>query len=371
LIREGKFGFAEGFALLFISNVARVFIPFPSFVVRDGHNLGWVLVLAGTVDALLQFWVITLLMRRHRQQTIVEACEEILGPYLGTLVNLSFALYFIAVEGILLREYGEALLIAALPRTPISVVLVALLLAGLIGCFYGLEAMARVARLSLSFIALGLLLLFVTLIGFVDTTNLYPLGSNHPFKLLVTAAERYSLVSEGLLAAVIIQGLGSWRPFRRAGMAALAAGGLVITVVVLLIILVFGPPVASEFTLPFYFLSRIVAFGRFFQRLESVFLLIWSMVGMIKAAVTLYAATVTLARVYRLADYRPLLWSVSLLCFALSILPPDLPTAFEWEGNYLRTWGILPTFFMPLTLLVISKLRKPEGQKNAVESRKN
>lgn len=358
MIREGKIGFAEGFALLFLSNLARIFLADPAIAIEVGKNMAWALYAIGTVVSLFEFWIIASLMRRHQNVTIVEASEQILGPYLGLLCNLVFAAFFIYEESILMRRYSEAILTAALPDTPISLVLMMPLITGIVACFYGLETIARVARVSVTFVVLGLVILFVSVTRFVDVTNIYPLWSMDAKTILIESVMKYSLVSEGLLAAVIVQTFGGWQYFWRSGITALSLGGVIKLIVALLILLTFGVHVASEELLPFFNLSRLVTFGRFFQRIESVFLLTWAMVGFIKLAVTFYAAVVILARVFRLPDFRPLLWIVSLLCFIVSILPPDLPTAVKLDVARLRTWTLMPTVLLPLLLLVLSKVRK-------------
>lgn len=358
MIREGKIGFAEGFALLLLSNLGKLFLSLPSIAIEEGKTMAWAVVLTGTVGSLVSFWIITSLMKEHQDLTIVEASERIMGPYLGTLVNVCFFIYFVIVIAILERGYAEAFLTTALPRSPISVVLLTLKIGIFISCFYGLEAMARVARASLTYILIGMSILFVSVIPYLDWGFIYPLWSSEPLQIVEDGIMRYSLVSEGLVAAVIIHAFGGWQYFRQAGLLSLAVGGVIFMVTVLLILLTFGVQASTEHALPVYTLSRIVAFGRFFQRLESVFLLTWAMLGFVKLAITLYAANAVLARVLRLQDFRPLLGITSLLCLTLSILPPDLPTANLVEHEIIRNYGNIIVTGLPLLLLLVSKLRK-------------
>ena len=348
MIKEGKIGFAEGFSLLLIANLARIYLVEPSVAIQLGKNMAWLMALVTMVVMLLEYWVIVSLMKRHQDTTIIEASEQLVGPYLGTLCNLLFALYFIAEEALLIRRYGEALLTAALPTTPISIIIFTLTLAAIISCYYGLETIARVSRISITFILGGILILFVAVTSYVDVTNFYPLWSMDPIKIMTEGQYyRFLILSEGLLAAVIFHSFGNWQNCRSAGLLAISASGVILTILITLLILSLGVEIASEKLLPFFNISRLVSFGRFFQRAESVFLLTWAMVGFLKLAITLYASTVILARTFRLQDYRPILWSVSLLCFSLSIIPPDVETIVLLEMNYHNTWGLIPTILLP------------------------
>lgn len=369
MIREGKIGFAEGFALLYISSISSVFLTLPSKLIEDGKNMAWFLFVNSIIYVLISFFIVTLLMKRHRNVTLIEASEEILGPYLGMMINLIFALYFITRESFLFRTYSEALLVSALTRTPISVVLITIALAALISAYYGFETIARVARVSLAFVVGGIVLLVIAVIKDIEIVHLYPLWSMDPFKLMAKAATDYTVTSEVLIPAIIFHTFGGWKHFRKAGMLALLAGGLTILLVTNFVLLISGVEVASEMLSPFYSLSEAVSIGRFFKRIEAVFLLTWAMVGFLKAGFFLYISTVIIARMLRLPDYRPLIWIIALLCFALSILPPDLPTAYVLERNLLGLWGLLPTVFIPLFLLIVSMIRKTgEGQNDSSEA---
>ncbi len=363
MIREGKFGFAEGFALLLISNIEKLFLSVPSNAVEQGKTMAWALILIVIVITLLEFWLIAELMKNFRDRTIVEASERILGPYLGTAVNLFFAFYFIAVMAVLLRSYSEAIITSALPRTPISFLIITLTVGSIVSCWYGLESIARVARLSIPFIALGLIILCTAVLPEADPNNIFPLFSVDPVELFHHAIARQSVITEGLLAALLLPAFGGWRHFRRAGLLAVGTGGVLFLIIVFILTLVFGVQVSEEFMLPVYNLSRIIEFGRFFQRMESVFLLIWAMVGTIKMAVTLYGANLVLARIFRLPDYRPLLWITTLLCFSLSLLPADLMTALMIENDIVRSYpGLAITLGLPFFLLVVAKFRKAGGE---------
>ncbi|GAB6157414.1 hypothetical protein JCM39194_06140 [Desulfotomaculum varum] len=320
--------------------------------------MAWLLFLLTILMVLLAFWVISELMKRQPGLTLVEVSETLLGTYVGTLVNTIFFLHFVLREALLFREYAEAFLVAALPRTPISVVISVLALAAFSSAYYGLEAIARAARAALPFVVVGMVILFISVLPYVDFTCLYPIWLDKPLYLLQKSLLNYTATSELIASAVIIQCFGNWYSYRRIGFLTLAASGLTILTTTVLILLVFGVQGAVELIQPFFNLSQLITIGRFFQRLESVFLLTWAMVGFFKIALFLYITTVIFARMCRMEDYRPLLWIVTLLCLAISIIPPDLPTALLVDSIVFGNLGLLPTVLLPLVLLIICLVKQ-------------
>jgi hypothetical protein len=47
MIKEGKFGLSEAIILLILSNIARIFLPYPRFLAELGGPAAWMTPLAG------------------------------------------------------------------------------------------------------------------------------------------------------------------------------------------------------------------------------------------------------------------------------------------------------------------------------------
>ncbi|GAB6181039.1 endospore germination permease [Desulfotomaculum defluvii] len=357
MLKEGKIGIYEGFALIFISNISSLFLALPSRLIEDGKSMIWLTFSIVILVTLFNLIIVGLLMKRHANTTIIEASEQILGRYLGILISIILVIYFILREAFLIRSYSEAFLLSALSRTPISIVLIIMTTAALVSAYYGLEVIARVARISLTFILLGLLTVLSLTIPNLNSSYIYPLFVEDTLGAIKKAVINYSVTGEVLMPALILQTMGGWRYAFKISFWGVFCGALAILITTIIILLAFGVQAGSELTLPFYETSKLITIGRFFRRMEPIFLLTWAMVGFIKTALLLYLSTVILSRIFKLSDYRPLLWITALLCFVIAILPPDYPTTLELEGLMLGTIGFIPLLIVPLFLLIISVVR--------------
>ncbi|MHB8917004.1 MAG: GerAB/ArcD/ProY family transporter [Desulfocucumaceae bacterium] len=356
-VAKGKFGLAEAVVLLTISSMALIFLTHPRSLVEIAGPAAWLSVLAGMALALLQVYIVYLVLKPYPDKNIVEVTRDSLGRIAGTAANLLYALFFISVAAIFTRNFSEALLLSALPRTPISVVTVGYIAMGILGAFYGLEAMARSARVTFPFVVGGITFLLLSLIPMWDSTNLFPILGNGLYNVFVRGGLGSAGITEILLAGVIVQSFKNPKMFGKIASRAIIISYFYLTLLEVFLVLTVFWASAEEYTLPFYSLSRIIYFGRFFQRVESVFIVIWGYVGMVKIALTLYASAVTLAGTFKLPDYRPLIWPVALIAFVSSLLPPDFPTAVLIESNYLRLFTWLPAVIVPLAVLAADRIR--------------
>lgn len=362
MIKTGTFGPAEAIILLAISNIARMFLPYPRQLIKFGASAAWLTPLGGLIVALAGFYLMYLVLKKNPGHTVIEITEQAFGPVVGTVFNLITIGFFIAVGALFAREFAEALIIAALPRVPVSLISLTYLGMGVLGAYLGIEALARTARLSYPYIFGGILLLLIALIPQWDTGGLYPVLGNGPIQVFGLGTLSTAGITEIIFAAVIIQSMGGIQQFRLVGYRSMLLSFVALIAVLLVMTLTLHWGTMAENTLPFYNLSRNIYLGRFLQRVESIFVIIWSMVAFIKIAVTLYGASVALTRTLKLPDYRPLLWPIIVIMFMLSLLPPDLPTTVKLDTELLRPYALIPNYLLPLLILAVYSLRR-RGQR--------
>ena len=363
MVKEGTFGPTEAIILLTMSTTARVFLPYPRFLAEIGGPAAWMTPLGGLVVALIGVHVATLVLRKSPDKTIIEITEEALGPVLGMAFNIVTAMFFMAVAALFTREFSEAMIIAALPSTPISVIAFTFLFAGLLGAYLGIETMARSARLMYPYAIGGIIILLLALIPRWNVYNILPILGNGPLRVFGEGTFSTSGVTEIILAAVLVQAMGGVEKFRHIGFRSMIIAFLILIALQLTLSLTFSWEVVTENTLPFYRLSRTIYLSRFFQRVEALFIFIWSIIGALKIALTLYGASVTLSRALKLPDYRPLIWPLGLSVYILSFLPPDMPAAVKLDADFLSPFALIPNYLLPLLLIIVFWLRR--GKKNA------
>ncbi|MFZ5632732.1 MAG: GerAB/ArcD/ProY family transporter [Bacillota bacterium] len=364
---QGKFGVAEAVVLLTMSLMARIFLTFPRYILEVAGTAAWLSALAGLIFALLQVYIFTLILKPHPDKNIMDVTEEALGRAAGTAANVIYALYFVIVAAFFMRPFTEALLISTLPRTPISVVTTGFIITSILGAYVGLEAMARSARITYPFVLGGTVVLLLGVSPQWEVTNIFPILGTGPREVFFRGGFTTGTAVEILLAAVIVQSFHGPAFFWRVLSRAMLMGFLYLALLELVMVMTVTWNVAVEYSLPLYNLSRLIYLSRFFQRIESIFVIIWGFIGMVKVSLTLYAAAAVLARTLRLPDYRPLTWPLAMIIFVVSLLPPDMPTAMRLESEFIRTYiAWVPTMALPAIVLAADRFRTG-GRKNEAD----
>jgi spore germination protein KB len=366
---EGHLGRREAIALLSLTILANIFLSLPQRLAKDGKNAAWLVLVIAAVLALIGLLFILALSRRFPGRTIVEAGEEAVGPFLGALAALGYFLFFTTSLILFLRQFSETIITAFLPRTPFSVVTGLFLIVTVYACYTGLEALSRTAGLFLVFILGSLLLITILLIPSMTATyNLLPFWGSGAVEVVRAGALRTSLFGEILLLGLIAP-LVRNRDAAGIGIASLALAAGMMIFLEIFYLLIYPIPAATKIAFPLYSEARLVFIGRFVQRVDAIFVFFWIISGLIKLSAHLYASTAILARVLKLPVFRPLVFPLGILIYAITFTVPSFPDAVALDSGLLRTFGWIPAFLLPVLIYLAAVLRRKGG--NSCETREN
>lgn len=338
LTEKFTIGTREATAIGTIILLAKAFLPFFVFLVHEGMSATWLVVLLQIPIAVVGVLVLTWLLQRHPGRTFVEIGDELVGPAVSLFFSILIVVYLLALVGFELRQFSEFLLTAFLVTTPISVVAMAFLLAMAIVAWLGIDIAARLAWLFF-FPFLGAMALLLAMTGNLWAVHgLFPVLGPGPGALVKTAFTTLGVGSEVVLLAVIAPFLAV-RAIRPVGLASVLIAGFVVLLIMLVALLTFPFPITRELTLSVFEVSRAIDIGRFLVRLETLFMPLWMLTGLIAMTAGLYAAAAVTARALKMPYYRPFVFPMAVLVLAVSFLFPNLPEAMESAYRLLIVWS--------------------------------
>jgi spore germination protein KB len=361
MVKEGKIGTFEAMWTLSLFFYSKLFLMFPTVAIELGGSAGWIIPVISSLTGLVGLYIIVSLLKRFPGQTIIEAGQSAAGPVIGFIAAVFYLAFFITSVSVATREFSESIKVMALPSTPLYVITLFFLIAMMVCVYLGLEAMSRMGIIiAISALAM-IILLTVLLIPLYNIGYLFPLLGKGPAKLALWGMIKSSNFSELLFAGLIVNALGGWKNALKAGTYAVFLSMLVTTVIVMAVILTIGPTMGEAIFFPVFRITKQVIIRRFFQRLESVFLIFWILVWFLYCAFGLYASVITFTRMFKLAQYKPLIPVFAVTIFALAMLPHDMAESFWFDNYVLRNISWSASFAVPLVLLAIAAIRRKKN----------
>jgi len=367
MIKEGKFGVHEAVCLVIIAICNKIFSTTPGYVTRTIGTTGWYMTLISCTTAIALFTFIYLLLKRFPGKNIVEIYDASLGRVVGFVFSFLLMMSFLSSVGIYSREFTEIMKTYALPATPPSVIIGALIFTASVAVFLGLETIARVAKLALYPALLGYFLILLFSSEYFKLHNLFPILGYGLDKTVFTGILRASAYDEVTILAVFAGSLQGTAHIKKAGFISLLLSGFIISLGLICFSLAFGYTSIQEITIVAYILTRGLKYGTFFQRLDPIFLLLWIITTTIYISILFYTTVSIYCKLFRLQDARPVAVPMAVLAVSAAIIPKDFSSVLSVYVEGIRTYGNITFFIMPAMALIVAVIRKKKGESECAD----
>lgn len=128
----------------------------------------------------------------------------------------------------------------------------------------------------------------------------------------------------------------------------------------------------SQEVSPLYNATRYLEFGNFFQRLESIFLLIWILVFACYLSIVSKFSMNIFKKITNIETEKPLINIFGLLIFGIALIPKNLAISQYFERNIYPYLVLGIAFFLSFGILILGNLlkRKTKTSQNIKSDRK-
>jgi hypothetical protein len=115
--------------------------------------------------------------------------------------------------------------------------------------------------------------------------------------------------------------------------------------------------------LSIYLLTRLIEFGKFFQRIDAIFVLIWILSAFSFLAITIEFVNRILKKILKLKTHKELSYSICTIVFSLALSFANISTIRLMQNEILRYFVILLIFIISLVILLLANLKHKNGKK--------
>jgi spore germination protein (amino acid permease) len=339
----------------------KIFLNYPRLTVEVGANAGWIFTLYTALLASIGFLIIQKLYKPFEGKDLIDLGEHIAGG-LGRIIIgmvIIFSLGYVTV--VYLRTFSENMKLVAFNVTPLSFIEFFFLICMIAGAYFGIEAITRIHAIAIPFIVVGFVTLIIGVVNFIDLTNLTPIFGSGLDKIVIDGLPKVSVYSEILVLFLMTPFLKSHKTMKTTGFWSVGLASLFFLIISFTYSTVFSYPTTLEKAIPIFHIARLINLGRFFERVESIYMVIWAVASILFVVVNFYFILFTFQKIFNLKYYKPLIIPFAILIMNLSFFPPNLIKAVSLEVNQFRNWSWLIGFAMPVLLLILARLKKKKS----------
>lgn len=357
MIEKGKISASQLGRMMYLAVTPTAILTTPAITFKFAKQDLWI----SPMWALSGLIVVFIAWRLHNMypgQNLVQACECILGRFPGKMMGGIFVFFYLYVNGIIVREYGEFVVGAFLFHTPLIVVSGSMVLVCALAVRGGVEIVGRFAEIFLPVFITLFLLIIIPIIPELRVPNMFPVTGEGIMPSIAGAFILQLWYSELITVSFLLPFVADQKKATKSIMISLLA--VIVTLVVsnLATLLLLGE-LTGSYTYPFLILARYINLAEFFTHLESLFMAIWVLGAFVKICVFFYVTVLGAAQWMNLSDNRPIVFPLGFLLFLFSMwVAPnfqELTHAILTSANF----AILTVFVViPGLLLCIAWVKK-------------
>ena len=310
----------ETFFIVLILTTNKIITNSPLLLVRNSGTGAPLSALLSGLLAIALIYFLTARFHRKRNRNILCTAETLWGKAVNCLISLILVAYLFASSLYLLTEVTNFSKLIAFPTTPFWFVAVFFVVAAAAGAANGGKGLCRTAVFIAGFFLASLLVVCLSPLFQSDFTNLAPVLGTSAENTLFKGLGGISQYRDIVLLLLLEPDFSSQKSARRTVTAAASVGALFNFLLIFAYTAKVPYPISAEEQFPAYLLLKEVSFGRFFQRLDAIFLLASALCGMFSLALNIKLISAIFRRTFGIKPTGIALSATAITLFSSAIM---------------------------------------------------
>jgi len=137
--------------------------------------VGWISIIIGALILILTIKPINKIMDRYKEDTIVGISGRLLPKYISKTIGTYYIILFLVANSLLMKDFAEQIKLLMLFKTPISAIIITILLTASYAAKKGIQTISQIAHITVLVALIPYLAVIVFSAYYSDYTNVFPL----------------------------------------------------------------------------------------------------------------------------------------------------------------------------------------------------
>jgi spore germination protein len=320
----------------------------------------WISVIISGLITMLIGFIMVKLCKRFPDKSLYQFSQIIIGKWLGSFISLIIVIYYIVLSAFEVRAMAETTRLFLLQGTPIWAILMPFLWIGLYLILGGINSIARMFEIIFPVTVIFFMIVMLLGISIFEIDNIRPfMGMG--IKPVLKGLASTSLSFAGFEVILII--FFFMKKQKQATKATIIAIAIPLIFYAITLIMVVGAlSVSGVLTQTWPVLTFIRSFeitGFFFERFDSLLLVIWIMQLFATYSVCYFAAVLGLSQLFGKSIQTISFWVLPFIYF-IAMVPTNINEMFTM-GDWVGKFSFLLFSVLPILLLFVSIVRRKKN----------
>lgn len=347
----------EIFLILQMLNTTILFLPkiAGDYIGRNGYILPLLAIILGVI----YIFCIEGITKQFPRDTLVEFLPKIVPKFIAYIIIILFVIKIAIITGLEARMLGEMISQVLLPKTPVQLIILVMLLTVAYLVKSGIEAIGRMGEVLIYFIAVPLILVFLLVVPHGEYMQLMPFFQTN-LRGIGVGTFVVSLIFMPLEIMLMLAGLmKETKKVRRAMLVAVITIGIASAIIVLLTYVGVGFNETQRQVWPVLTLMQSMSLnGSMVENQEILMMTGWIFSIFIYLSSGIYFTSLIGSRSFKYKRENIFVLPLVPIIYFIAMVPENLVAVYDYYNKfqyYFGIWFILP---IPLILALIAKGRR-------------
>lgn len=357
-----KIGKFEVIALFITIISNNIIINIPTIIINFSGTGAWLNLIFIAFICLIFIFFICKFFEPFIGSDILDVSEFLGGKFLKTIVAFLYIALFMFFSALCIRYFANSLKFIYFNAMPLAFLILLLLIPIVIANKHGLKAISGTNLIFVPIAIFSIVILFFTASRDFVWERLFPAlgyGAKETFLSQITNIFAFNVV--GYLY-FLKPHLKSETDFKKISITAVVLCGLFLILSVISLLMTFAFISQTDETISIYLLTRLISFGRFFQRVDAIFIFIWVLAILSFLSLNLFIVAQIIKKALNLKSSEELIYPISALLFGGGLTFKSLTAVKLFTKNFYKIYSSILIFIISFLILFFAYIKKRRKQ---------
>ena len=341
---KSKIGTVEAIMIILTIIVAHTILSLPKNILTSMKSASILNLIYVSIIVVALGYLVYRLLRNFPGLDIVDISELVGGKIFKNIIGAIFMVYFVISASMLLRNFSESLKVIYYPMTDIFFIVAFFIIPVCYANRLDFNATSKTNLIVVPIVLVAIVVLFATNMKQFSLQKMFPIFGEGAVNTFVLGLSNISAFGGIVYLYFLPPLLKEPEKMKKITLISIGITALYLILSVATLLFIFSFFITTDEITPLYNATRYIELGDFFQRLESVFLIIFS-VSVFK-------------KITNIDNSKPLIDIFGLLILGLSLVPENYAISQSFENTIYPHLVIAVAFFLGIGLLVIANLKR-------------
>ena len=366
-MNSSKIGTFEAVTLILSFVVAHTVLSLPKALVDSTRSSTLLNIVYVEIIALLFVYFICYILKKFPGMDILDISNYLGGKILKNIIGYTFIFFFVISACIFLRNFAECLEIVYYPSTNIIFIVLFFIISIPITANLEFNASLRVNIIIIPLVLASVSFLFFANIMYFTPQRVFPLFGNGLYDTFVAGITNIYSFSGIALIYFLPPMLKKPKSLTKISIVSVIISTMYLMIVISIILFMFPVFVNLDEILPLYTIATYVEFGSFFQRLESIMLLIWLIAFACYLSIIANFSFFIFKKITNIKHVKPIIYPFAITALGISMLPTNYTVSKFYETKIYPYVMIFIVFIISSVILTFAYFKKKKEGKDLIE----